>query len=224
MKTPRHETDEFRKAGERIRKQRSLYKGARPAALAWVVEFAQREIDTYSLGELSDRWEEVKRFSLDAGVGQDDPQSIRATRVRNTLPGRLANPFTEIRQSPGSAERAFLQMLQQELNAYLGLYVSQGEVRTNGVVLDLVVRKGSSMMAISADLHPSFLYQFFNLLADFGANIKTCRRCPRLFLAKRSDRQWCSGTCQVTQWKIDHPESKAAKQTSPKGDKHGKKR
>ena len=206
----RRQVEEFTKAGARIQRQRGVYGGSRPAALAWLLTFAQEDARTYSLGELSDRWEEVKRFAHDGGLGFAEPPLSNQAGARPVI--------------PGPRDKHTILMLQQELKAYLDIYIEHGEVRTNGVTIDMLVRRAPPGLSVNADAHPAFLYQAFHLLGEIGQRIRKCRRCQKLFLAGRSDKTFCSGTCQATKWKADHSEKKAQvkpkKKRLRKGGKH----
>ena len=211
-------SNEFRKAGERIQDARGIYKGGRPAAkaLAWALNFSQEDPTTYSHGEWSNKWAEVKRFAQDAGLGQDEPPITHAVKVR---------VWPEL-AFPGSIEKRALRTMQCEAKAYFEIYVKKGQVRTNGILLDLSVSKAVSRVSVLADLHPSFLYQVFHLLADCGPRIRQCQGCERFFLAGRSDKKWCSGICQATIWKREHPRARGKKQPTSKkrGKRHGTKK
>ena len=221
--------EEFRKAGIRIRDTRHIYSGAQPEgkALAWVLQFALEDARTYSLGELSNRWEEVQRFASDAGLGPDAPPRFDRVTVRSASRMVSANLVYV-----GSSERQFISQMQTAVRACLELYVTQGLMRTNGITLDFVVRRDVPRVAVYADLQPSFLYQLFHLTAEMGWQIHKCCGCPRLFVASRRDKKWCSNLCQATDWKRTHPKRRRPKKRTPKkkstqtrkGARHGKKR
>lgn len=225
----RRRNDEFGKAGERILKQRGVYGGARPAAAVWLLTLCQEKAGTYSLGELSNRWEEVKRFSIDGGLGPDEPPLSNQGGVLLALPGRFADRFTASRPFPGPGERETLGMLQEDLKATIEAYVTQGWAHTGKDKFDFIVKKDSPGVSVVAELYPACLYQTLHLLGEIGHRIRKCRRCKRLFLAGRSDKAYCSGTCQAMKWKDEHPrkvKKKKPKQTmrKKKGGKHGTKR
>jgi hypothetical protein len=208
----RRDVEEFTKAARRILAQRGVYGGPRPAALAWLLAFVQDDLTTYSFGEWSDRWAEVKRFSIDAGLGQ------------SVVP--LSNQ--ESRSFPGPGEKDAMLTLQQVMKGDIDAYVNQGAATTFALKIRLHLRKDAPRVIVqSANREDSFQFQAFHLLADIGARIRRCRRCQRLFLAGRSDKEFCSGNCQALQYKREHP----LKKTKPKpkgkrlrkgGARHGK--
>lgn len=222
------ESEEFCKAGIRIRDSRHIYTGEQPRgkALAWAVQFAVEDARAYSLGELANRWAEVKRFASDAGLGPDVPPRFDRVTVRS--------PRFVIadRVYVGSVERHCLSNLQAEARAYLELYVTQGVMRTNGVTLDFVVHRTAPRVSVIAELHPSFLYQLFHLTAEMGWQLHKCCGCPKLFVASRRDKKWCSNLCQATNWKLENPKrrrlkklkSKGKSTHTQKGTRHGQKR
>jgi hypothetical protein len=213
----RHPVEEFSKAGARILSQRGVYGGARPAALAWLLSFVQDDLTTYSFGKWSDRWAEAKRFALDGGLGADETPLSNQDGVRLTLPGRFSSPFTASRSFPGPGEKDALILLQQAIKVDLDNYVDQGSAMTFDLTIKLNVRKDAPRVIVqSADLTIAIQYQAYHLIAEIGPRIRRCRRCRRLFLAGRSDKQFCSGTCQAMQWKDEHPPKKM-KKTKRKG-------
>ncbi len=224
---PHQENDESKKAGERIMARSALYGGARPAAIAWAIDFAQ-DTRTYSFGEWADRWEEVKRFARDGGLSTEEPALSNLAQVRIALPGRLSSPFTEERPYPGPSEKEMIAMLRGALSGWLASYIENGMARAGAVVLDLVVRKNSRYVStVGPDISQGFQYHFFHLLAELGPRIHQCRGCKRVFLAGRSDKQWCSGLCQATTWKRENLKSRSSVEKKNKrkgGSKHGKKR
>ena len=224
MTPPRGESEEFNKAGERILSQRGVYGGARPAALVWLLTFSQEDADRYSFGEWSDRWEEVKRFAKDGGLGPNEaPLSNQAT-VRLALPHRLASPFTATRAFPGPGEQDMMKTLKADMKGSITSYVEQGWARTGEYKLDLIVKRDAARVSVISDIYPAFLYQAFQLIGELGSRIRQCRGCRRLFLAGRTDKKWCSGTCQASTWKRDNPKKTIPKKSKQKGGKRGTKR
>jgi hypothetical protein len=213
----RRQADEFTKAAARILTQRGVHGGARPAALAWLLHFVQEDATTYSFGAFSDRWEEVKRFSVDGGLGPGEPPLSNQEAVLLQLPGRHANPFTATRSFPGPSEKDTLITLQQVIKGDINSYLNDGSATTFELRIKLKVAKNaSSVMVQSNDLSIGFQYQVFHLLAEIGPQIRKCRRCRRLFLAGRKDREFCSGTCQAMMWKDEHPKDEHPPKTAKK--------
>jgi hypothetical protein len=217
IEAQRQRVEEFTKAGARILSQRGVYGGARPAALAWLLTFVQDDLRIKSFGEWADRWAEVKRFALDGGLGSNEPPLSDQEGLSLTLPGRFSSPFTASRSFPGPGEKDALILLQQAIKSDLDTYVDQGSATTFALAIKLTVRKEAPRIEVeSADITVAFQYQAFHLIGELGTRIRRCRRCQRLFLAGRSDKQFCSGTCQAMMWKDEHP-PKRTRKTKPKG-------
>ncbi|MBS0158598.1 MAG: hypothetical protein JSS26_08405 [Nitrospira sp.] len=217
---------EFRKAGERILAQRGVYGGARHAALVWLLTFAQENPTEYSTGEGANRWEELKRFAFDAGLGPDEPPISNQISVR--WPGDKRARFGEEPPLSTPAEAVHspfypgmqreLAKFQMELRDYLERYVKSGGVSINGLTLDLHVTNSTEGVLVSSWLHPCFFYQAFHLLGELGPRIRKCEGCARLFLAGRSDKKWCSGLCQAKTYKRMNPAKQhEASPTNKKG-------
>jgi hypothetical protein len=218
--------DERTRAGKRIMAQQGLYGGARPCALAWLLTFAQEPITALSLTELTLRWEEVKRFAEDAGLGEGPPLTNQRS-IWPQLPAVVASPFTHQRTTPGPGVRDFLQSVQAVVSTSLKLYVTEKRIRYGGLAIDIEVNEDTPGVIVhAADLQTGFFYQMYHLLGDLRRRIKQCgyRSCQRLFLAGRADRAFCSGLCQAKQYKLDHPKKSTKKTQERKGRQHGKKR
>lgn len=199
-------TDELRKAGTRIQAQRGQYGGSRPAAVAWLLTFLQEEAAAYSFGEFTNRWWEVLRFCRDAGLEQDDDPLSNLRTVTRQLPGRLGSSLDAIRTYPGPWDREWLQGVQGGWLAILKHYIAEGKVRSDEIRLSFILERGSSGLVTTVpDDGSAFTYQVMHLLAEFGPRIRQCRHCGRMCLAGRSDKAFCSATCQAKQYKIDHP-------------------
>jgi len=212
----RRQAEEFNKAARRILAQRRVYRGARPAALVWLLTFAQDDVTKYSFGEWADRWAEVKRFALDGGLGLVGATLSNQDGVRPTLPGRFASPFTATRSFPGPGEKEIFITLQQDIKGDLDAYVDQGSATTFDLTIKPKVGKDAPRISVqSKDYSIGFQYQAFHLIGELGPRIRKCRRCQRLFLAVRSDKKYCAGTCQAMTWKDEHPPETTRKK--PKG-------
>ena len=216
------ESEELAKAGLRIMEQRSLYGGARAASLAWALAFFQEDAERYSFGECCDRWWEVRRFALDGGVGPED-RLTGMDRVRHRLPGRLASPVDEIRPYPGPGDRDMLATLQGAGLAGIREYVRTGRATTGTIPLNFTITKDRRGVLVNGDTPFAFEYQLIHLLDALGSRVKQCRRCKRMFLAGRSDKEFCSGTCQALTWKQEHP-TPSPKRSAKKGGTHGTKK
>ena len=208
---------EFQKAGLRIMAQRKQYGSARPGALAWTLQFAQEKLRDLSAGGIADRLEEVKRFSVDAGIGE----AIAQGDARDSL--LLMDVQVETELAASSIPLSVLLRLQEEVHAILNDYVSG---RSGLTVPHLTVSYELTDRRVLVHLHDlrdGFLLHLFHLLADLGSRVKFCAygRCRELFLAGRKDKQFCSALCQAMQWKTAHPTMTTPKRTiKPKGGKH----
>jgi hypothetical protein len=211
---------EFQKAGARIMAQRKQYGSARPGALAWVLQFAQEKLRDLSAGGSADRLEEVKRFSLDAGIGE----ALAQGDARDSLLLMDATVETEL---PASCiPLSVLLRLQEEAHAILTNYMSNQP----GLTVHLPVSYELTGRRVRLHLHDQrhgFLLHLFHLLADLGPRVKRCEYgpCGKLFLAGRKDKQFCSALCQAMQWKVVNQTRTAPKgKTKPKGGtRHGTK-
>ncbi len=208
MKRTPSQADEFLRAGGRIMEQTGFYGGARPCALAWVLTFAQDTLEKLGWGDRINRWQEVKRFAADGGVG-DEAAFTNQVSVRVQLPDRLHSPYTDKRTEPGPGELDFLKTLQSAVLTDLRSYLRVGRTRMGGLTIDLTVTREPPAVAVhAANLHTGFFYQLFHLLGELGPRIKECRGCTRLFLAGRTDKEFCNRLCQAVVYKREHPKKR----------------
>ena len=212
---------EFQKAGLRIMAQRKQYGSARPGALAWILQFAQEKLRDLSTGGIADRLEEVKCFSVDAGIGE----AIAQGDARDSL--LLMDVRVETDLGASFIPLSLLLLLQKEVHAILNDYVRG----LPGLIVHfLPVSYELTDRRVHLHLHDQrhgFLLHLFHLLADLGSRVKRCayNACGQLFLAGRKDKQFCSAPCQAMQWKTDHKKIAKPKRTkNPGGKQHGTKR
>lgn len=204
---------EFVKAGQRLLAQRGAYGGAVPSALMWLLTFSQENLDALSAGGLADRWEEAKRFAVDAGLGgaaePGEPPFTNQASLTISMP-RPA-PILDT-----------LKSLQRAAQDVLRAYLETGQATSEALRIALhVSRTRRGVFVHAADLRAGFLYQLFHLLGASGSRIRQCRCCARLLLAGRTDKEFCSARCQAKQYKRDHA---PAQRTRTKGGQHAAKR
>lgn len=215
---------EFHKAGQRLMAQRGQYGGARPCALVWAIQFAQEDLKALAAGGLSDRLEEMKRFSVDAGIGEAFEQG----NARDSL--LMMNTTVDAQLSPTALPLNVLLRMQDEVRAVLADYVS-GQLGIKvplsvsyEVTRDIHTPNSGRVLLHLLDMRQGVFLHLFHLLAELGARIKPCRYDGTLFLAGRTDKQFCSGLCQAMQYKKDHPKDKHFVTRRTKGGSHGSKR
>lgn len=191
---------EFVKAGERIAAGRARHGGPQASATAWLLEFVQADFSALSAGGLSDRVAEVVRFSFDGGHLFTFPPSVAG---RSQQP---AIPLHGLKVQPVADELELLVELQRTVRGSVQDYVRTGRGRFPHIGVTLEVRKSWRSVAVEAEnITAGFFYHAAHLLGAFGHRVRQCRECTRLFLAGRSDREFCSGRCQVARWKRTHP-------------------
>ena len=200
-------TDEtLDRAFARIQASPGQYGGPRPCALAWLLAFVQDDPMQYSDRTLIDRWWEVRRFAVDAGLASEDNRVCRLMIDRPAL-GRW--PETD------DHSRRMLARLQQHTALLIEWYCDgTGEVGTGELRLSFRVKRGRpGVWAAVTDEQTAFTYQTIHLLADLGTRILRCRCCHRYMLAGRTDKQYCSNRCQSAHYKQIH-KGKTRKRTS----------
>lgn len=198
---------EFVKAGRRILKERGVYGGERPSALAWLLRLVQDELPDLSQGQLSDRFMEVMSFGMD-GVSRDSSLSVEASLPQDPL--------------------SFLIKLQSELRGLVNEFLMEGKAELPSLTVKLEVWQSRQGVVVNADLRTSFLYQSAHLLGELGSRVRRCKNCPKIFIAGRTDKRFCSGRCQVSDWHHEHPKESSKRLrsslTSTKGGSRGTKR
>lgn len=222
MKPSQQETDTETAAAKRILSKGAVYGGPRPSALAWAVDFAQdqrwaaaaQESDPEkgrpSQTEWTLKWEEVKRFAKDAGLGAAPP----LTNLRSVwpqLPARFASPYTASRSYTGPGEQDWLIGLHDAARVFLDFYVNEKQARSPELKITLKASMNEpGVMVRAGDYDTGFWYHVFHLLGDCGSRLGRCRYepCRKLFLKGRRDREFCSGKCQAKQYLLDHPPPK----------------
>jgi len=191
---------EFLPAGRRILGKRAEYGGVKPSALAWLVDFLQEDLDVLSKSplELASRLAEVMRFSVDGGLsGTGEPAPLIGIK--------LVWPGWPERHSSLELAAAIQKRAKDILNRYL----AEGVAYFDDLTITLIAWREPCCVAVEAEsVESGFLYQMAALLRDLGTRIRACRRCNRQFLAGRSDKLFCSGSCQIQQYWIDHPEKR----------------
>jgi hypothetical protein len=192
---------EFSEAGGRLMSQKGQFGDAKSCALAWVLAFAQEDLAALMEQELKERVEEVRRFGFDAGLGEAIPQGDSETRL-------LFN--VSLNTSYGLDPLGMLSDAQREVRVRIDAYL-RGETvgLTDRRVTYEVTRttKDSRSGRILLHLHETtdgVVLHLLHLLAELGSRIKACKRCRKIFLAGRTDKQFCSGSCQAMTWKKDH--------------------
>jgi hypothetical protein len=148
----------------------------------------------------------MKRFSVDAGIGEAFEQGD----ARDSL--LMMNTTVDAQLSPTALPLNVLWRMQEEVRAVLADYVSGQPgitIRLSvsyEVTLDVHTPTRGRVLLHLHDMRQGVFLHLFHLLAELGPRIKPCRYCEKLFLAGRTDKQFCSGLCQAMQYKKDHKE------------------
>jgi hypothetical protein len=214
--------DELVKARRRLLAQRGQYGSARASAMAWVLKFARTKLEppddpeTLGRGGMLDLYEELTRFSYDAGL-EGDP---------HLLPNMLAPTYRFF--AAGTREVDVLTRVQGQMRTLLNNYVAGHGVEIQSLSGSLELGKSfvvGDPPTPRVRLHINKMdqavrYYAMHLLAEWGPRIKRCGHCEHLFLASRRDKAFCSGSCQATRYKKDHtgrPRKGARRATRKKG-------
>ncbi len=172
----------------------------RPTALAWLVAFAQEDLASLSPKSLLARWQECRRFALDAGLVEGALRRGRSPKF----------PMGSVTMSPpaGGMEHIDLDNLQKPLRRGLRDLLEKGEVKIDLPHLHMTIRataQGSSITIDAADMGTGFRYNAAQLLGDMGHLVRQCRgECGSIFVAGRSHRWFCSNKCQARIYKREH--------------------
>lgn len=217
--SPFHIAKEFMKAGKRLMAQRGVYGGARPCAVVWLLRFVQEDLVTLGKGGLSDRWEEVKRFAFDAGIEERDDDEFPLTNV-GTVECRFPAETTPL---------IALNSLQTTARDRLTVYLHRSPIIIDRLQVSFELQPAFPEQAsprVTAHFHSvqdAFLYQMIHLIAGLGNRIRICKCCNQLFLAGRTDKEFCSGRCQARKYKRDRSGKTKGKKLKKEGGNRGTK-
>ena len=174
--------EEFRKAGDRIIKERGLYGVDRAGAMAWLLEFVYLDLAQLGRGGFDDKEMEVRRFSWEAGLGE----LIASNQFSASTPIGL-EPLT----------LRFVQDLQHKTRSALSLYADTGRM---AFLIDkgwLTVVRPHPPVLLTEQLESNFFHQAAHVASPFGERVKRCGSCAKVFLAGRTDKRFCSNRCQA---------------------------
>lgn len=182
--------EEWMKAGERLVKAQAEYGGREEAVTAWLINFVQMPLDL-STGQRIDLHWELARFAFDGGV---------VFTAENMQPGvsPLEYGVASLDLEPVTDQQTA--EIQRVLKNAIEEFKSVGKVTFPPIHGSFTVTQ-NALLRFGGNLAANVYFIAGQLLSRYGNKMRICKRCRRLTLMGRRDKQFCSQNCQILFWK-----------------------
>ena len=176
---------EFAAAADRLTATAGEHGGAEPAAVAWLLGFAQSDAFGFSQTERALKFWDVLRFAADGGQGGAD---------YGQSGGLLFQP-----PATAEAQTIMLSELQNAISDGLAKYLRVGVASFPKDEAGFTIARGyRSVLFSGRSLPAAFFYMSAQLLARYGHRIKPCEGCSLIMLVGRKDQRFHSQSCQIS--------------------------
>jgi hypothetical protein len=175
---------EFAAAAGRLTATAGEDGGTEPAAVTWLITFAQADALSFPPSVVDTTLWEALRFSADGGQGGADYGQSGGLAFRP--PAALEDKRNELRT------------LQDVLREAVAKYLSVGVASFPKDEAGFTIARGyRSVLFSGRSLAAGFYYMAGQLLARYGHRVKHCEGCPKIMLVGRKDQRFHSKTCQI---------------------------